>query len=96
MKKFIIITSVVALVLIVAVAIFGFVAFFTKIVPFAPYVPKPPPRPINTFYCPNGCPDKDGNVGGQPINTAISQYMNANVSQYISGGYPSNDFAPSG
>ena len=105
-RKFIIIATIITLVLVVIIVGLDIFFYFDRKFIFAPYKPKVPDSQINqtksasksltknlnTYYCPNGCPDP---ATGKPadsgtLNSAILNALNSNFTSYISGSPQTN------
>ena len=99
-RKFIIIATIITLVLVVIIVGLDIFFYFDRKFIFAPYKAKVPDsqtnqtkslskaltKNLNTYYCPNGCPDP---ATGKPadsgtINSAILNALNANFTSYSS------------
>lgn len=105
-RKFVIISVIITVVLVVIIVGLDLFFYFSRKFIFAPYKAKVPDSQINqtklaskaltknlnTYYCPNGCPDP---ATGKPadsgtLNSTILNALNSNFTSYISGSPQTN------
>lgn len=100
-RKFTIVATIVTIVLILIIVGLDLFFYFTRKFIFAPYKPSIPDTQLNqtkssskaltsnlnTYYCPNGCPDPETGVpkDSGTLNSAILNTLSSNFNNYLAG-----------